>query len=60
LRRALKTAKATSLRDHLEMNTYGGRLDTAADIVNALNQNENSHIYQHKRWPAGALITIAN
>jgi membrane-bound serine protease (ClpP class) len=41
LRRAVKTAESNEASAIIfEMNTYGGRLDTAADIVNALNQTK--------------------
>src|SRR5439155_27043832 len=39
LRRAVKTAESSEGSAIIfDMNTYGGRLDAAADIVNALNQ----------------------
>src|SRR5262249_11519087 len=39
LRRAVKTAESNDASAIIfDMNTYGGRLDTATDIVNALNQ----------------------
>ncbi|HMF80961.1 MAG TPA: hypothetical protein VK562_06110, partial [Candidatus Acidoferrum sp.] len=41
LRRAVKTAETSEASAIVfDMNTYGGRLDTAADIVNALNQTK--------------------
>src|SRR5437867_3916503 len=56
LRRAVKTAESNEASAIIfDMNTYGGRLDTATDIVNALNQTKNPelHVHQHKcrvRW----------
>jgi Membrane-bound serine protease (ClpP class) len=39
LRRAVKTAESNDASAIVfDMNTYGGRLDTATEIVNALNQ----------------------
>src|SRR5215469_15158722 len=39
LRRAVKTAESNEASAIVfDMNTYGGRLDTATEIVNALNQ----------------------
>src|SRR5436189_6104908 len=39
LRRAVKTAESNEASVIVfDMNTYGGRLDTATEIVNALNQ----------------------
>ena len=39
LRRAVKTAESNNASAIIfDMNTYGGRLDTATEIVNALNQ----------------------
>src|SRR5438093_12977273 len=41
LRRAVKTAESNEASAIIfDMNTYGGRLDTATDIVNALNQTK--------------------
>src|SRR5213593_3189873 len=41
LRRAVKTAESDEASAIIfEMNSCGGRLDTAADIVNALNQTK--------------------
>src|SRR5436305_2718818 len=43
------------------MNTYGGRLDTAADIVNALNQAKipTYTFINANAGSAGAIIAIA-
>src|SRR4051794_16054621 len=42
LRRAVKTAESNDASAIVfDMNTYGGRLDTASDIVNTPNQNKN-------------------
>jgi membrane-bound serine protease (ClpP class) len=52
LRRAVKTAESNDASAIVfDMNTYGGRLDTATEIVNALkpNQNPDLHVHQHKR-----------
>jgi membrane-bound serine protease (ClpP class) len=62
LRRAVKTAeskKASAII--LEMNTYGGRLDAAADIVNALNQTKipTYTFINTNAGSAGAIIAIA-
>ncbi len=62
LRRAVKTAdnnKASAIV--LDMNTYGGRLDTATDIVTALNQiNIPTYTFINTNaGSAGALIAIA-
>jgi len=44
LRRAVKTAESNEASAIVfEMNTYGGRLDAASDIVNALNQRKFPH-----------------
>src|SRR5207253_11356945 len=41
LRRAVKTAESNEASAIIfDMNTYGGRLDTATDIVHALNQTK--------------------
>jgi membrane-bound serine protease (ClpP class) len=62
LRRAVKTAESHEASAILfEMNTYGGRLDTAADIVNALNQTKipTYTFINTNAGSAGALIAIA-
>ena len=61
LRRAVKTAennKASALV--FDLNTYGGRLDTATDIVNALNQIKipTYTFINTNAGSAGALIAI--
>jgi membrane-bound serine protease (ClpP class) len=62
LRRAVKTAennKASAIV--FDMNTYGGRLDTASDIVNVLNQIKipTYTFINPNAGSAGALIAIA-
>jgi membrane-bound serine protease (ClpP class) len=62
LRRAVKTAESTEAAAIIfEMNTYGGRLDTAADIVNALNQTRipTYTFINTNAGSAGAIIAIA-
>src|SRR5438067_2785457 len=62
LRRAVKTAESNEASAIIfEMNTYGGRLDTAADIVNALNQtNIPTYTFINTNaGSAGAIIAIA-
>jgi membrane-bound serine protease (ClpP class) len=62
LRRAVKTAESNEASAIIfEMNTYGGRLDTAADIVNALNQTKipTYTFINTNAGSAGALIAIA-
>src|SRR5215469_7952789 len=62
LRRAVKTAESDEASAIIfEMNTYGGRLDTAADIVNALNQTKipTYTFINTNAGSAGALIGIA-
>jgi membrane-bound serine protease (ClpP class) len=62
LRRAVKTAESDEASALvLEMNTYGGRLDTAADIVNVLNQTKipTYTFINTNAGSAGALIAIA-
>jgi membrane-bound serine protease (ClpP class) len=62
LRRAVKTAESNEASAIVfEMNTYGGRLDTAADIVNALNQTKipTYTFINTNAGSAGALIAIA-
>jgi membrane-bound serine protease (ClpP class) len=62
LRRAVKTAEGNEASAIIfEMNTYGGRLDAAADIVNALNQTKipTYTFINTNAGSAGALIAIA-
>src|SRR5213592_5001164 len=62
LRRAVKTAGSNETSAIIfEMNTYGGRLDTAADIVNALNQTKipTYTFINTNAGSAGAIIAIA-
>jgi len=62
LRRAVKTAESNEASAIIfEMNTYGGRLDTATDIVNALNQTKIPAytFINTNAGSAGALIAIA-
>src|SRR5216110_3266177 len=62
LRRAVKTAESDEASAIIfEMNTYGGRLDSAADIVNALNQTKipTYTFIDTNAGSAGALIAIA-
>src|SRR5437016_2712268 len=62
LRRAVKTAESNEASAIIfDMNTYGGRLDTAADIVNALNQAKipTYTFINANAGSAGALIAIA-
>jgi membrane-bound serine protease (ClpP class) len=62
LRRAVKTAESNEAAAIIfDMNTYGGRLDTAADIVNALNQTKipTYTFINTNAGSAGALIAIA-
>src|SRR5215813_8732402 len=62
LRRAVKTAESNEASAIIfDMNTYGGRLDTAADIVNALNQTKipTYTFINTNAGSAGALIAIA-
>jgi membrane-bound serine protease (ClpP class) len=62
LRRAVKTAENNEASAIVfEMNTYGGRLDTATDIVNALNQTKipTYTFINTNAGSAGALIAIA-
>src|SRR6266404_566521 len=61
LRRAVKTAESDEASAIIfEMNTYGGRLDAAADIVNALNQTKipTYTFINTNGGSAGALIAI--
>src|SRR5437870_9543652 len=62
LRRAVKTAESNEASAIIfEMNTYGGRLDTAADIVNARNQTKipTYTFIDTNAGSAGAIIAIA-
>ena len=62
LRRAVKTAESNEASAIIfEMNTYGGRLDTAADIVKALNQTKipTYTFINTNAGSAGALIAVA-
>jgi membrane-bound serine protease (ClpP class) len=62
VRRAVKTAEANEASAIIfDMNTYGGRLDAAADIVNALNQTKipTYTFINTNAGSAGALIAIA-
>jgi membrane-bound serine protease (ClpP class) len=62
LRRAVKKAESNEASAIIfDMNTYGGRLDTAADIVNALNQTKipTYTFINTNAGSAGALIAIA-
>src|SRR5215831_15265151 len=62
LRRAVKTAETSEASAIVfDMNTYGGRLDTAADIVNALNQTKipTYTFINTNAGSAGAIIAIA-
>src|SRR4029453_12347645 len=62
LRRAVKAAESNEASAIIfEMNTYGGRLDAAADIVNALNQtNIPPYTFINTNaGSAGAIIAIA-
>src|SRR5438093_452129 len=62
LRRAVKTAESNEASAIVfDMNTYGGRLDTATDIVNALNQTKipSYTFINTNAGSAGSLIAIA-
>ena len=62
LRRAVKTAESNEASAiNFDMNTYGGRLDTATDIVNALNQTKipSYTFINTNAGSAGSLIAIA-
>jgi membrane-bound serine protease (ClpP class) len=62
LRRAMKTAEGNEASAIVfEINTYGGRLDTATDIVNALNQIKvpTYTFINTNAGSAGALIAVA-
>jgi membrane-bound serine protease (ClpP class) len=62
LRRAVKTAESNDASAIVfDMNTYGGRLDTATEIVNALNQIKipTYTFINTNAGSAGAMIAIA-
>src|SRR5206468_9462156 len=62
LRRSVKTAESNEASAIIfDMNTYGGRLDTATDIVNALNQAKipTYTFINTNAGSAGALIAMA-
>jgi membrane-bound serine protease (ClpP class) len=62
LRRAVKTAESNDASAIMfDMNTYGGRLDTATDIVNVLNQTKipTYTFINTNAGSAGSLIAIA-
>src|SRR5215467_13802407 len=62
LRRAVKMAESSDASAIIfDMNTYGGRLDTATEIVNALNQIKipTFTFIDTNAGSAGALIAIA-
>lgn len=62
LRRAVKTAESNEASAIVfDMNTYGGRLDTATDIVNAVNQTKipTYTFINTNAGSAGSLIAIA-
>jgi membrane-bound serine protease (ClpP class) len=62
VRRAVKTAERNEASAVIfEMNTYGGRLDTTADIVNTLNQTKipTYTFINTNAGSAGAIISIA-
>jgi membrane-bound serine protease (ClpP class) len=62
LRRAVKTAESNEASAIIfDMNTYGGRLDTASEIVNALNQTKipTYTFIDTNAGSAGALIATA-
>ncbi len=62
LRRAVKTAENNEASAIVfDVNTYGGRLDTATDIINALNQIKipTYAFINTNAGSAGALIVIA-
>src|SRR4029450_3149122 len=63
LRRAVKTAESNEGSAIIfEMTTYGGRLDTAADIVNALNQTKipTYTFINTNAGSGGALFSLPN
>jgi membrane-bound serine protease (ClpP class) len=62
MRRAVKTAESNEASAIIfDMNTYGGRLDTASEIVNALNQIKipTYTFIDTNAGSAGALIATA-
>ena len=62
LRRAVKTAESNDASAIIfDMNTYGGRLDTATDIVNVLNQTKipTYTFINTNAGSAGSLIAVA-
>jgi membrane-bound serine protease (ClpP class) len=62
LRRAVKAAESNEASAIIfDMNTYGGRLDTATDIVNVLNQTKipTYTFINTNAGSAGSLIAIA-
>jgi membrane-bound serine protease (ClpP class) len=62
LRRAVKTAESNEASAIIfDLNTYGGRLDTATDIVNALNHTKipTYTFINTNAGSAGSLIAIA-
>src|SRR5438105_4246939 len=62
LRRAVKTAESNDASAIVfDMNTYGGRLDTATEIVNALNQIQipTYTFINSNAGSAGSLIALA-
>jgi len=62
LRRAVKSAESNEASAIIfDMDTYGGRLDTATDIVNALNQTKiPTYIFINTNaGSAGSLIAVA-
>src|SRR5262250_312597 len=62
LRRAAKTAESNDASAIVfDLNTYGGRLDTATEIVNALNQIKipTYTFVNTNAGSAGAIIAIA-
>jgi membrane-bound serine protease (ClpP class) len=62
LRRAVKTAESNEASAIIfKMNTYGGRIDTAAEIVNALNQTKipTYTFINTNAGSAGAIIAVA-
>jgi membrane-bound serine protease (ClpP class) len=62
LRRAVKTAESNEASAIIfDVNTYGGRLDTATDIVNVLNQTKipTYTFINTNAGSAGSLIALA-
>src|SRR5438132_5333772 len=62
LRRAVKMAESNEASAIIfDMNTYGGRLDTATDIVNALNQTKipTYTFINTNAGSAGSLVALA-